>query len=92
MTSILASDLGRYILDNYTLSSSDPASPWLVAMASDCKYFHFCYPKLHIARLSFFSRVETGLPATVTSLLDTLPKIENFQFHYQELEIVVSCQ
>ena len=33
MTLILASDLGRIILDNYTLSSSDPASPWLVAMA-----------------------------------------------------------
>ena len=44
MTLILASDLGRIILDNYTLSSSDPTSPWLVAMASDCKCFHFCMP------------------------------------------------
>ena len=44
MTSILASDLGRYVLDNCTLSSSDPTSPWLVAMASDCKCFHFCMP------------------------------------------------
>jgi len=47
-------------------------------------------PKFHITRLSFFSRVETGLPATVTSLLDTWSKIENFQFHHQELEIVIS--